>query len=100
MLLALFLPESIFSRVLFAWNALGAAFGPLVVARFLNWRVRSFAVPLAMLLGFGLTLLFYLRPDGPGDFWERVVPFVIAFGTLFLSKMPLQKIRTIADDEG
>ncbi len=99
-LLALFLPESIFSRVLFAWNALGAAFGPLVVARFLSWRMRSFAVPLAMLLGFGLTLFFYLRPDGPGDIWERVVPFVVAFGTLFLSKTPLQKTSEIESDEG
>ena len=32
-LVAIYLPEKIFSRVLFAWIALGSAFGPLVYAR-------------------------------------------------------------------
>ena len=51
-LLAALIPESIFSRVLFAWTALGAAFGPIVVARYLGWRVHAWAVPVAMSLGF------------------------------------------------
>ena len=32
-LVALYLPESIFSRVAVAWIALGAAFGPTVILR-------------------------------------------------------------------
>jgi sodium/proline symporter len=81
-LLALLLPEAIFSRVLFAWNALGAAFGPVVVARLLGWRLNPWSVPLAIGLGFGLTVLFYSLADGPGDLWERGIPFIVAFATL------------------
>lgn len=80
------LPESIFSRVLFAWNALGAAFGPIVVARVLRWQCRDAAIPLSLVAGFGLTVLFYSLPDGPGDLWERAVPFVVAWLVLFLSR--------------
>ena len=86
LLLAMFLPESIFSRVLFAWNALGAAFGPIVVARLLKFQLAAWSVPTAMLLGFGLTVLFYSLPDGPGDIWERAVPFVTAFVTLWVGR--------------
>ncbi len=89
--LAVFLPESIFARVLFAWTALGAAFGPLVMIRFLNWQVRPWAIPFAMVLGFGLTVIFYLLPNGPGDVWERAVPFVAAFGTLWLARTANEK---------
>jgi len=85
-LLALFLPDSIFSRVLFAWNALGAAFGPMVVARLLGWRLAGWSVPAAIGLGFGLTALLYGLPDGPGDLWERGVPFVVATVTLLLGR--------------
>ncbi|NKC01178.1 MAG: sodium/proline symporter [Pseudomonadales bacterium] len=84
--LAVLLPESIFSRVLFAWTALGAAFGPIVLIRFLKWSVRPGAVPIAMLGGFGLTVVFYSLPNGPGDVWERAVPFVTAFVTLWLAR--------------
>ena len=81
-LLALYLPESIFSRVLFAWNALGAAFGPVVVTRLLGWGYTGWSVPASIFLGFGLTVVFYSLPDGPGDLWERCVPFLIAWAVL------------------
>ena len=82
LLLALFLPEDIFSRVLFAWNALGAAFGPLVLARVMGWRGHDWGFPCALALGFGLTVLFYTLPDGPGDVYERAIPFAAAAVTL------------------
>jgi sodium/proline symporter len=85
-LLAWLLPESIFSRVLFAWNALGAAFGPVVVARLLGWRLQSWSVPTAICTGFLLTVVFYSLPDGPGDLWERGVPFLVATVTLLLGR--------------
>ncbi len=89
-LLALYLPEAIFTRVLFAWNALGAAFGPIVIARLLNWRIAPWSVPAALLTGFGLTVLFYSLPDGPGDLWERGVPFVVALLVLLCGRMGRQ----------
>ena len=92
--LALFLPETIFNRVLFAWNALGAAFGPLIIARISNREPPAAARIWSILLGFGLTVLFYFygtvdveRVSGlghwlaelaalPGDPFERVIPFI------------------------
>ncbi|VAV88143.1 Proline/sodium symporter PutP (TC 2.A.21.2.1) @ Propionate/sodium symporter [hydrothermal vent metagenome] len=76
--LTLFLPASIFSRVLFAWSAMGAAFGPTVLLRAIGHPPTSWGVLLSMVSGFALTILFYLQPDAPGDVLERVVPFVVA----------------------
>lgn len=94
--LALFLPESIFSRVLFAWNALGAAFGPIVVARLLCWPLRGWVVPGAMSLGFVSTVILYGLPDGPGDVWERFVPFVLAFAALVLGRAKGRRLGVTA----
>ena len=81
---ALFLPEAIFSRVLFAWNALGAAFGPVVIARVLGWRVPPWAVSASLATGFLLTAFFHLRPDTVGDVVERAVPFMVALSLVIL----------------
>ena len=43
-LVALFLPEKIFSRVLFAWSALGAAFGPVLFCRLAGFSVHPAGV--------------------------------------------------------
>jgi len=77
--LTLMVPASIFSRVLFAWSAMGAAFGPVVLLRALNRPPSGIGVLLSMLTGFFLTIWFYLLPNAPGDVLERVAPFVIAF---------------------
>lgn len=76
--LTLFLPASIFSRVLFAWSAMGAAFGPTVLLRAINRPPDGLGVLLSMCSGFVLTIVFYLQPNAPGDVLERVVPFVVA----------------------
>ena len=83
-LLALFLPETIFARVLFAWNALGATFGPLVVRRLLGRPINPTAAPIAMAAGFALTVLFYSLPDTPGDVAERALPFAVGWLILML----------------
>jgi sodium/proline symporter len=76
--LALLWRADIFSRVLFAWAALGAAFGPLLLVR-LAGRQTPVGVTLAsMLSGFGFTVLLSLLPDTPGDVAERVLPFIAA----------------------
>ena len=89
-LLALFLPETIFARVLFAWNALGATFGPLVVRRLLGRPINPTAVPVAMFAGFGLTVLFYSLPNTPGDVAERALPFAV--GWLILMRRPQKRM--------
>ena len=86
--LALFLPESIFSRVLFAWNALGATFGPLVLRRMLGWHINPAAVPVAMAAGFLLTVFFYSLPDTPGDIAERALPFLVGWLVLMPWRRP------------
>ena len=88
-LLTLSLPDTIFNRVLFAWSALGAAFGPIVVWRVLGRAVTGRAALCAMLAGFGVTVLFFLQGASPpradwlstlahlpGDPFERVAPWV------------------------
>jgi sodium/proline symporter len=76
--LALGWRADIFSRVLFAWAALGSAFGPLLLLRLYGRGVSAAATLVSMLTGFGLTVLLSLLPDTPGDVAERLVPFVLA----------------------
>ena len=82
--LALFLPESIFSRVLFAWNALGATFGPLVIMRLLRRPLHPNAVPMSMATGFLLTVLFYSLDNTVGDVAERLIPFLASWAVLMV----------------
>jgi len=77
-LLAIAAPAAIFSRVLFAWHALGAAFGPVLILRLAGFRVASRAALASIATGFGLTVVFYLLPDTPGDWVERLVPLTLA----------------------
>ncbi|MCJ7557597.1 MAG: sodium/proline symporter [Gammaproteobacteria bacterium] len=79
-LLALFAPEAIFSRVLFAWSAVGSAFAPPLLVRLAGYRVTAKSTLAAMTMGAGLTVVLYLMPDTPGDVAERLLPFVLALG--------------------
>jgi sodium/proline symporter len=79
-LVALLLPQSIFVRVLFAWHALGAAFGPPLLWRLAGFELPSAVVFAAMLAGFAGTVLLYWLPDTPGDWLERLMPFALALG--------------------
>jgi len=53
-LVAIYLPETIFKRVLFAWIALGSAFGPTVFMRLAGVGLRPGTVLLSILTGFSL----------------------------------------------
>ena len=79
-ILALVWRADIFSRVLFAWSSLGSAFGPILILRLLGRSISAQGTLAAMLAGFGLTVLFSWLPAMPGDFAERILPFVIALG--------------------
>lgn len=76
--LAIFSPQAIFSRVLFAWQALAAAFGPLLIITLWrgpvqpNWRIA------AMVSGFVLTVVLNWVTDTPGDVAERYIPLIVA----------------------
>lgn len=102
-LLTLYLPATIFDRVLFSWVALGAAFGPVIVARVCNVEPTGPAIFLAIVLGFASTVVFYIfgqmgdpgTYEGitrlltqiaqlPGDPGERVLPWVLPLAIVFL----------------
>jgi Na+/proline symporter len=73
---ALWVDEAIFESVLFAWTAMGAAFGPLLLITVLVARPRPNWVLAAMFAGFSLSVIAYaMKASGVV---ERVVPFVVA----------------------
>lgn len=76
----LFAPLAVFEHAMFGYAAIGACFGPLLLVRVSGKRVRPGATLGAMWSGFFLSLLFHLLPDSPGDFLERVLPFVTSLG--------------------
>jgi len=69
--------QEIFSRVLFAWSALGSAFGPLLLVTVLRGRVRGGPTLAAMATGFFTSVILYSFPETKGAF-ERWVPFLLA----------------------
>lgn len=77
-LLALYFPQSIFDRVLFAWQALGNAFGPLLIVLLLAGPVAPRYRLATVLVGFVLTVTLSFLPETPGDALERVLPFFVA----------------------
>ncbi len=104
--LTLSLPATVFDRVLFSWSALGAAFGPVIVARVLGVEPRGLAILGAILSGFTLTVVFYVfgQVDGqamgglpgllsrlaatPGDPFERIVPWLAPLALVFTFRQP------------
>ena len=76
---ALLVDETIFSSVLFAWTAMGAAFGPLLLVCAWRGRPRAQAVLAAMAAGFVLSVVAHFVPSLKGGAIERVLPFVVAF---------------------
>ncbi|GAB5455235.1 MAG: sodium/proline symporter PutP [Henriciella sp.] len=77
-LLTFLAPSSIFQRILFAWVALGAAFGPVVAARTLGFKPDGASVLVAMISGFGLAVAYELAwiGSGPGAMWKTIAPWV------------------------
>ena len=49
-LIAVIIPEKIFTRVLFAWTAMGSAFGPSVISKILRWNVSASSVLSSILI--------------------------------------------------
>lgn len=84
--MALYGSQEIFSRVLFAWAAMGAAFGPALLITVLLGRRAPGRVLAAMVLGFVLSVTAYNLPlpASHKGFWERVVPVGVATAILLI----------------
>ena len=85
--LTLALPQDIFSRVLFAWVALGAAFGPAVITRALGWRVKPIFVLAAILVGFLVAVTAYGIQGALSDVIEKWGSWSIGLLILTLGRM-------------
>ena len=85
-ILALYFPATIFNRVLFAWQGLGNAFGPLLIILLFAGPVRPAYRIAAMLTGFTLTVALSFAPDAPGDAVERLIPFFLALGVAWVGR--------------
>ena len=59
---ALTVARSVFNSALFAWSALGAAFGPVLMVRLMRGRVDPRYVLAAIWVGFTATLVWYFIP--------------------------------------
>lgn len=102
-ILAATLPATIFDRVLFSWSALGAAFGPIILARVCGVEPRSGAILSAILAGFFVTVFFYawgqVGGDSlwaqlaalPGDPFERIFPWLVPLLLVFTWRTRLQR---------
>ncbi len=85
---ALTVAKSIFDSALFAWSALGAAFGPLVIVRTLRGPIRPKLTLAAMWLGFGSTLGWFFTPGLKALCPELLPGFLLALTVAFLGSQP------------
>lgn len=84
--LTLYLPQDIFSRVLFSWVALGAAFGPSILTKCLGWRVKGGYVLAAILTGFFTAIIFANMDGSLADVIEKWVSWGIGLVVLFAGR--------------
>ncbi len=85
-ILTLTLPKDIFSRVLFSWVALGAAFGPVILVKCLGLKVRDMFVFAAIVTGFTLAVTAYNIAGPIADVVEKWVSWAAGLIILFLGR--------------
>jgi sodium/proline symporter len=85
-IMTLTLPKDIFTRVLFSWVALGAAFGPVVLLKCLGMKVRDVFVFAAIVAGFGIAVVAYNIAGPLADVIEKWVSWVVGLAILFAGK--------------
>lgn len=86
-LLTLFLPQEIFSRVLFSWVALGAAFGPVILTSCLGLKVRDGFRLLAIVAGFAIAVIAYGVDGALADVIEKWGSWAAGLLILFAGRM-------------
>ncbi|MEZ6036716.1 MAG: sodium/proline symporter [Planctomycetota bacterium] len=80
LLAALVLPKNVFDNVLFAWAALGSAFGPLLLVRLWRGPVEPGFAFASMAIGGGAAIAgSYVQVLAPG-FADRVLSWLLALG--------------------
>lgn len=101
-LLTLLAPSTIFERILFAWVALGAAFGPIVVARTVGFKPRGRTVLSGMVTGFGLAVAYEAGwiDTGPGGIWTTIAPWLGAFAAMGLAGVTRKSRQSDAERVG
>ncbi len=90
--LALSGSKEIFSSVLFAWSALGAAFGPLLLVTLWRGPVGPLRSLWSMIAGFALSVVAYSVEGWKDGVMERVVPFLVA-GVILLAPGRARTVR-------
>jgi sodium/proline symporter len=90
MIAAMYGEESIFKRVLFAWTAMGAAFGPLLLARLRGWPISSARCIAVMVGGAGFAVVAHYGFVGDSPWVTRFMPYVVAMIALVL---PVGQLR-------
>ena len=85
-LLTLYLPKDIFSRVLFSWVALGAAFGPTILTKCLGWRVSGGAITSAIIAGFSLAVIFANIDGSLADVIEKWLSWIVGLLILWVGR--------------
>ena len=83
---AIYLPATIFQRVLFAWVAIGSSLGPVIVCRALGLAVAPPRILPAIACGFIAAVACYLLPNTPGDILERIAPFAMGMTILLAGR--------------
>jgi Na+/proline symporter len=87
MLTALTEPRVVFWFVLFAWSALGASFGPLILFALTRARVNHHGALAGMLTGFGVTIAWKLgrgAAENPAAFAMVPIGTLVATALLLL----------------
>jgi sodium/proline symporter len=82
-LMTLYMPKDIFSRVLFSWVVLGATFGPTILTKCLGWRLKGGFVLTSIIAGFFIAVTFANSDMAYADVIEKWVSWLV--GLLILS---------------
>lgn len=85
-LMTLYMPKDIFSRVLFSWVALGAAFGPTLLTKCLGWRVDGFYIFAAIVCGFFTAVIFANSEAAYAGVVEKWMSWCIGIAILLIGK--------------
>ena len=95
-ILTLKLPQEIFSRVLFSWVALGAAFGPVILVQCVGWKVRDGFKLAAIILGFVIAVSAYNVAGPAADVIEKWGSWVVGLIILTLGKTSDPRLRSLS----
>ncbi len=87
---AIFIDDTIFNTVLFAWSGLGAAFGPLLLVRLSGRRVAPTYALTALWVGFLTSIVWFYTPVLKGMVYELVPAFLLALSVCLLGSRKLR----------